>query len=213
MDPTKLFDEIQGGLAGIFARIEQSEDEMDAAAARHPGEADRIYHSFLLFSETQIGEWPGEQIWRAHCREILERLVAGEDTRPGTDAEIAVVCMEASMRAPLGPGAVALYARVFRSCFPEGYEQIWGDAKDHVEWTGGQHADDLERTARRRLACPDRRFDRIDVSCCGNHHGEPAPGCRFIAAAALELVELPELPPAAFHPEQGSLFPTEGDAA
>ncbi len=54
-----------------------------------------MYHGFKLLTPSH--ELMGtEFVYRSHCRQILDRLAAGQDTRPGTDAEIACACADAS---------------------------------------------------------------------------------------------------------------------
>jgi hypothetical protein len=75
-------------MADAFERMEWAEQEIAAAQARHPQQAGRIWHSFSLFQPNPgLGRMTSEMVYRSHCREILDRVAAGEDTRPGTAAE------------------------------------------------------------------------------------------------------------------------------
>jgi hypothetical protein len=81
-----------------------------------------------------------EMVYRAHCREILARVVACEDTRPGTAAECCCACCETSQVAPLNLAGVGLYLRMWKAAgFPEidtrgeHYEAITRDAIDAYE--------------------------------------------------------------------------------
>jgi hypothetical protein len=57
-------------------------------------------------------------VYEAHCREILERVVAGEDTRPGSAPEMILALSQTSMIAPLTSAATGLYLSLFTSTFP-----------------------------------------------------------------------------------------------
>jgi hypothetical protein len=177
-------------LSGLFEQIEQAENEIQRAIRRHPESADLLYHSFRLLT-------PGHElmrtefVYRSHCAELLERVVAGQDTRPGTAAEICIACCEASQLAPLTSTAAGLYARMWGQAFP-GHGQQWDTAAGHYEALSGPQIDDLEAWARRKLAIGDRRITKID--CGGRHHGQPVnctarvPGKR----AAVAVVAGPE---------------------
>jgi hypothetical protein len=62
-----------------------SEDEIVDAKGRHPAQADRVWKSFKLLRPTFD---LSDAVYRHHCREILDRVAAEEDTRPGTKAEV-----------------------------------------------------------------------------------------------------------------------------
>jgi hypothetical protein len=156
-------------LCGLFEQMEHAEDEIQAARRRHPQAADLLYHSFSLLTPTH--ELMGQEfVYRAHCRELLARVAAGQDTRPGTAAEVAIACSEASQVAPLASTVAGLYARMWGHAFP-GHGAQWDDTAGHYEALYGSQIDDLERESRRKLAKSDRRVK--DVECGGRHHGEP----------------------------------------
>ncbi len=173
-------------LSSLFEQMEQAEDEIQRSARRHPDSADLLYHSFGLLTPNH--ELMGtEFVYRSHCTELLERVAAGQDTRPGTAAEVCIACSEASQVAPLTATAAGLYARMWGQAFP-GHGDQWDTAAEHYEALNGSQIDDLEAWARRKLAQVDQRITEID--CGGKHHGEPAnctarvPGKRGAAAAA-----------------------------
>lgn len=122
-----------------FKQMEWAEDEIATAEREHPDNADRIWHSFALLVPTHA-LMRTEMVYRAHCREILARVVAGEDTRPGTAAECCCACCETSQVAPLNLAGVGLYLRMWKAAgFPEidtrgeHYEAITRDAIDAHE--------------------------------------------------------------------------------
>lgn len=78
-------------------QIEWAESEIAAAIARHPAQGDLLHHGFGLLVPTH-DLMATEFVSRSHYRELLDRLAAGQDTRPGTAAEVACACAEASQQ-------------------------------------------------------------------------------------------------------------------
>jgi hypothetical protein len=183
-DVAALVPEMSGMLTEldvVFDQIDWAEDEIRAAQTRHPAAADRLFHSFSLLKPTH--EPPrSELLVRAHCRELLDRVATGADTRPPTAAEICALCSRLSHVAPFTSPAVGLYARAWAAAFPHldspftkigDHEPIYGDRIDH-----------LETLTHRRLTVPTRVFGTPD--CAGLHHGERV-RCRFDRPTQLSL--------------------------
>jgi hypothetical protein len=140
----------------MMQTIEWAEEEIEFASREHPEQADPIWHSFPLLQTThELLEQ--ERTYRSHCREILARVAAGEDTRPGTAAECCVACCEMSQLAPLRTAGAGLYVRMWRRA---GFPEIDGAGSEHYEALQGPEIDDLERTLRRRLKQDWRRLPR-----------------------------------------------------
>lgn len=145
-----VLDKLTGASTGVslgrvldrcFAQMEWAEDEIKQAQQRHPDAAAKLHDTFLLIQGTH--ELMGtEFVYRAHARELLERVYAGEDCRSPTDVEIVCGLSEASLRAPLNTAAITLYMRLFARLFPDkapfasldesAYEHVAGDAADHL---------------------------------------------------------------------------------
>ncbi len=134
-------------LFAAFEKMDWAEDEIDQARVRH-GEVDRgpLWNSFRAVKQNEP-YMADEVIYRAHCREILERVAAGKDVRPGTDAEMITALRESSLTAPLSSAAACLYFRIAARTFPglfasvmsvidlEAYETVHGTtADDHETW-------------------------------------------------------------------------------
>jgi hypothetical protein len=163
------------------------------AQGRHPAQADLLWHGSILLAPRTIGtatmgiDW----IYAGHARELLDRLAAGKDTRPATDAEICLICSEMSLRAPLTSGGTGVYFNAWMRAFP-GHD-VWDGMADeaayHARMDNYEMAE-LERMTRRRGAIPGRALPK-DQSCDGQHADVPVPGCRFIPGT------LDGLPPAA----------------
>lgn len=181
-----LVEECRSFVASGLQWVEWAEDEIDLAIERHPGRADDLYHALDLLKPT-VDLMRTEFVLRAHCRELLERVVAGEDTREATNVEVAAACSETSLVGPLRPGGFVVYMRAFAAAFPDKAADVLGDVVDldSYEHVAGPAADELERGLRRRLVVKDRVL--AEVSCKGFHHGEPTPGCRYFKPEQLGL--------------------------
>lgn len=165
----EILGELGQELDAIFDRIGWAEDEIAKAQARHPEHADRIYHSFSLLSGGQASERMGvEAVYRAHAREILERVAAGEDTRPGTAVEVVIGLLAAAERAPLSHEGFGLCARLWAVAgLPD--NESFTDRLGHLE---ALHADRLDREeAAARRACRDNARRLGQITCEGMHHG------------------------------------------
>ena len=94
-----------------------------------------------------------DDVYRAHCKELIERVVAGDDTRTGTDAEVLCCLMGASLVAPLNTDGLALADHLFTSVFPG--SQLAHEGERSLEFYHGQVSEDLAE-ARKRCAVRDR---------------------------------------------------------
>jgi hypothetical protein len=74
--------------------MEIAEGLIEELSQEHPERADLIWHSFSLLRPTHDLMHKSDVIYRSHCREILQRVIDGADTRPGTAAECCIVCCE-----------------------------------------------------------------------------------------------------------------------
>jgi hypothetical protein len=149
----EMLGEVPSVVIALFEPMGWAEDEIESAQQRH-GEQGRgpIYRRG--FPEVkQLDLIDSEMLFRAHCREILDRIATGRDTRPGTDAELIRVLREASLRAPMTPGVDCLYFRLFARTFPVYAPTILGPIDlAAYESVHGSAADDHERRLRARLA-------------------------------------------------------------
>lgn len=151
-----LGDTLIGAIDSAFGRMDWAEDEIENAGREHPEEADLIWHSFGMLVPTH-DLMRTEMVYRAHCREILARVVAGEDTRPGTAAECCCACCETSQIAPLHGAGVGLYMRMWSAAgFPEIDER-----SIHYEALSGPAIDEHERTLRAKLRSEDRHLPEV----------------------------------------------------
>ncbi|WP_067665587.1 hypothetical protein [Nocardia miyunensis] len=134
--------------------------EIAAAITHYPQDADILIAGIDLLGPTHP-LMRNTDLYRSHCREILTRVAAGTDTRPGTAAEVCAVCSVTSLAAPFRAAAVGLYLRMWRMA---GLPQIDGvtDDLDYYEHSVGSRIDELETMTRRRLAVATRRLPSPD---------------------------------------------------
>lgn len=161
--------DILGAFDSAFTLMETAEEEIAAAQERHPEAADRLWHSFRLLTPPNEGFMQREPAYRAHCRELLERVAKGEDTRRATAAEVCRVLSEASLIAPLSGPAFGLYVRMWQAAGLPDFEDI-AEMGAHHEALEGSRIDDLEHETRRRIIIRERQLG--DIECMGRHNGE-----------------------------------------
>jgi hypothetical protein len=171
-----LWRDITHAMEDVSRQLEWAEDEIGQAMQRHPSQRDVLYHSFSLLRPTH--EFMStEFVYRSHCREILERLVADADTRPGTAAEVCCICCDMSLRVPLRSPAAGLYLRMWTAAFPD--QPMFAEPSQHHEALEASTIDDLETTLRRKLTVKSRTLPNI--TCTGEHDGETVQ-CKYTEA-------------------------------
>jgi hypothetical protein len=171
-DVASLVATIMSDLGGLFSSMDWAEDEIERATRRHPDQADTLYHAFSLLQPRDIGMGMGaEFVYRSHVRELLERLVAGTDTRIPTAAEMCLVCAQASLKVALHGAAAGLYFRMWLQAFPD--RPITSDQaaeQVHYQRLHGAQIDEYEAMLHRKATDPNRLL--ADIDCAGRHHGK-----------------------------------------
>lgn len=164
--------------AAGLVRAVWREDEITAAIGRHPQAENDLWHSTRIVMPAVISPaWDTGFVFRGHVREILERVAAGEDTRPGTAAECCVAMASVSMAIPLHGASAGFYHRMWRKAFPD--HPVTDDSViDHYEFAEGNVIDRHERVVRRKLLVPGRRLDLARIDCDGEHYGRPV-ACKY----------------------------------
>lgn len=105
-------------IRNTFELIEVAEAEIDRAKEQHPAQAEALHRAFSLLRPHLVGSYQNHELYRHHCRELLARVVKGQDTRPGTQAEGLVALNEVSLQTPIIHDAAAAYAQLFQAIFP-----------------------------------------------------------------------------------------------
>ncbi|GAA1025682.1 hypothetical protein GCM10009557_00550 [Virgisporangium ochraceum] len=155
MKPTELSDVLQALVSDVQQAMQElsgplrwADEEIAAAAARHPDAAAAVDASFRLLAPTH-SLFRTEDLYRAHCVEILDRLATGDDTRPGTAAECCAVLSEVSLEVPLPTHAAGLYARMWSQAGLR--PAALADMRTHYEAISATQIDDLETELRHKL--------------------------------------------------------------
>ncbi|MEV6276691.1 hypothetical protein [Nocardia sp. NPDC051832] len=181
-----LLGENFGSALGMsFETMAWAEEEIDKTRARHPEHSDRLFHSFSLLASTHQ-RMETEFVYRSHCRELLDRVAAGEDTRPGTAAEICCALLQVSQLSPLRSSAVGLYLRMWRVAGFPGWPELAQASANH-EALEKSRIDDNERFARNQLKVAERRLS--EIICAGLHHSE-AVDCLYSRASSQLTLDL-----------------------
>jgi hypothetical protein len=106
-------------ISGIFKRMDIAEEEIEAAQERHPEKADLLWECFAMCKPPELLGDKSDSLYRAHCRELLERVVAGEDVAEPTDAELMAAFSVVSLATPLTDAATFAYVQLFQSVFDD----------------------------------------------------------------------------------------------
>lgn len=113
------------GVVGAVQRMGIAEEEIAAAQSRHPEKADSLRGAFMSLVPPVSMRGPVcPDVYRAHVRELLERVAAGRPTGPITDAEVLLALSWGSLRAPLERDHAALMGKLFA--------QVMGDESTDV---------------------------------------------------------------------------------
>ena len=122
-EPDSLADLMPPSLARTvrttFERMEIAEEEIEAAKIRHPKESESIHRAFGLLCPSNPIRDLSDDVFRFHCREILDRVASGQDVRQGTTAELLGFLSEASQMAPPTRVSALLYQELFARLYPD----------------------------------------------------------------------------------------------
>ena len=141
-------------IADTFRRMTIAEEEIRAAKARHPEKAAKLDKAFRYLCPPALLNGLDDQLYRAHCKEILDREAKGEKLRRGTAAEVVAALSQGSQVAPLGRIETLLYTQLFEEIFPEDASRILGDGRPAApDLYERARMRDLEQELRRKLAC------------------------------------------------------------
>jgi len=101
-----------------FRRMDIAEEEIARAKRRHPKHKDRIFQLFRQLCPTPPLAHVLDDVYRRHCRELIERSIQCEDTKPATEAEVLGFLSQASLEAPLNRIPSLLYQQLFADILP-----------------------------------------------------------------------------------------------
>ena len=120
--PKEMTDILPTEIITIFKLMEIAEEEIQAAVETRPLESVTINRTFRLCCPKMVlfgSRHP--DLYRSHVRELIERVVNGDDTRPGTKAEVLATLSQISFVSTLVDSAHTLMARLMKEVMP-GYE-------------------------------------------------------------------------------------------
>lgn len=110
-----------GPIKQAFHLMGIAEEEIAAGQRRHPSKAKEIHKAAFMAVQPYHKEfWRApDNVYRAHCREIIDRVAAGAKLEIATDAEILYGLYSACQKAPPGDHFSLLYQRLFIKIFPD----------------------------------------------------------------------------------------------
>lgn len=181
---------IRSAAMGVFGLMEIAEKEIEAGERRHPKSALDIHQAFLALQpySTDFGH-RHPSLYRNHCREIIDRIAAGESLEPPTNAEMFSATMWVFTGFPVTEVGGAIAVELGLRAMPEAVEGAYSDGILPRELWPGQVDIVLEEMRRKPGAQNEQRqadFDNRSLA-----YGERYP---FVDSFAIP------------QPEQMSLF-------
>lgn len=147
----EIFKHVEGQVADVFSLMDVAEDEIERACCDAPLHLrPLVFGSFMLLQPTELVP---EVLYRGHCRELLCRVLTGEDLDWPTLAEIAMVCCEMTLVAPMREAVGGVYMRAFQTCAPElfvRYKLNDPALRFRESWTG--EFDEVEQEIARHIS-------------------------------------------------------------
>lgn len=151
----EAFEPAVPGVRGVVRRTFELMDIAEQEIAAEKGRwrraelRDRIHKQGFMACQPGVFSDAGmDDLYRAHCREMLVRLARGLPLDPGTDAEIIWAISKASLKAPPSRDVGLLACRLWRKVFP-GKPDPWAgdDPGSFDEWA----VNEIERDLRKRM--------------------------------------------------------------
>lgn len=151
MDRTKSLEAINTVVGGpalstvnrTFACMAIAEDVI-ATSGCSPAQGSE---AFRVMCPSPVLRGKDPSVYRAHCDELIDRVLNGQSTDPATEAEVLCHLLDAALTAPLNAAGCALADHLFRRVMP-GHVMLGEPLREVYE---GQVAQDLAE-ARRRCA-------------------------------------------------------------
>lgn len=137
-----------GTVQFILGDIERAEAEIEAACAASPLHLRPLVFGAFLMLRPHF-DMPVE-LYRAHVRELLNRVQCGGNIHEPTDAEVATVFVEASHVAPFHGDGAAAYFTAVRAARPDLVARLDVDKYVRPAWPGQD--DEMIGEVRAKLA-------------------------------------------------------------
>lgn len=138
-------------IVSAFEHMRIAEEEIKSAKQRYPQKAQELHASFrLLCPPESFTKYPPD-LYRAHAKELLQRIARSKDITLATRAELCIVLSEASLLAPLENDYACLYSQSFRVIFPRKYRQLFKMWLPRPSFKGA--VKELQRKLQRKFQC------------------------------------------------------------
>ncbi len=161
MNQTQAIQTLFGAAGSVvnstFRRMDIAEQEIAAAQKHTPRCKVLINGVFQLACPSMVLHNKSDDLYRHHVRELIDRVIAGDDTRPGTRAEVLASMVDTSLDSPLNRAGQAVYEHLFAELYGTAkLKELGLETALAKEFGGGQVQDDIH-AAQRRLADPKRK--------------------------------------------------------
>ncbi len=133
-----------------FDRMEICEEEIADAQKRHPSKSKQLWESFGLLRPPDVLHAFSMELYRIHCRELLDHVAAGKATDTATDAELVAFMSMKSLTEPPTSDWMVAYINVFTRVFPNVYLDIGPDPEESYP---GRAARSTMKSVQRRVRC------------------------------------------------------------
>ena len=146
-----------GVISGAFRRMEIAEDEIAAAKTRWPLQAHGLHQAFRILVPSSLIQELSDDVYRSHCRQLLERVAAGASERDldaPTRAELCGAFAALSLAAPLSHDYTAAYRQVLEEALPGAVTALDLPAI-RESWDG--RTEEVLSAVRRKIAAETRR--------------------------------------------------------
>ena len=129
-----MFDDFMTSLSGVFQYMEWAEEVISEFASENQKYFDVINKSFYILRPILYN--PTEVLYKHHARELLSRVINGEEVCLATTCELLHVFSETSLLSPLTYDATNIYTHLFREVYPDKYEEFFGEHPMRESWDG-----------------------------------------------------------------------------
>jgi len=123
-------------ISSVFEKMKIAEEEISSAKQKHPEEAESLRDAFGILCPPLLLQSLNIKLYRAHARELLERIVKDHDLELLTHAELCVHLSRFSLEVPPSSDVACLYNECFAAVFPKEYSAIFNGNTPHESYRG-----------------------------------------------------------------------------
>ena len=130
-------------LNSLFGLMEIAEDEIAKAQMKHPDHADLVWHTFGILNcyDYPFGKRHPD-VYRSHCRELINRAIAGENLGLATMAEMLIGIMHFFTFAAPGRDGGCIANHLFNVVMGEGTFRL---TYERIQKANGLPTEDIEQ--------------------------------------------------------------------